>query len=67
MRVSTKFAIDAYKAQRLTKSALTYEQEERLRQHIEETRKILKHDDSRLSFADILQMLLKNTNPAQQH
>ena len=67
MRVSAKVAIDAYKAQRITKSALTYEQEEKLRRHIEETRRILKQDDSRMSFADILQLLLKNTNPTQQH
>lgn len=67
MRVATKIAMDAYKAQRISKSALTHEQEEKLRHHVEETRKILKHDDGRMSFADILQTLLKNVDPSQQH
>jgi hypothetical protein len=67
MRVATKFAIDAYKAQRISKSALTHEQEERLRHHVDETRRILKQDDSKLSFADVLESMLKPRTPSEQH
>lgn len=67
MRVAPKFAIDSYKAQRIAKSALTHEQQERLRDHVNETRRILKQDDPKLSFADILQALIKPATPSHQH
>ena len=67
MRVATKFAIDSYKAQRITKSALTHEQEQNLRQHVNETRRILKQEDPKMSFADILQALIKPATPNEQH
>lgn len=71
MRVNTKAVIDAYKAHRftprMTKSALSSEQEEKLRQQIEETRRILRQEEGQLGFADILQALIKPAQPSEQH
>lgn len=68
MRVAAKHVIQSYSAQRnLGKSALSQEQEGRLKQHLEETRRILKSEESNLSFADILQNFLSTTRNGESH